>query len=36
LRAVFSTHKIVRPANADKITKLAQHPKSLGTVAVDC
>jgi len=32
----FSTHKIVRSANADKITKLAQHPKSLGTTAVDC
>jgi len=29
----FSIHKVVWPADADKITNLAQHPKSLGTAA---
>ena len=28
---VFSIHKIVRPADTDKTTNSAQHPKSLGT-----
>jgi len=28
--------KIVRPANADKISNLAQHPKSLGTTGLVC
>jgi len=28
---VFSIRKIARPVNADKITNLAQQPKSLGT-----
>jgi len=31
---VFSIHKIVRPANPDKIANLAQHPKSLGTAVL--
>jgi len=31
---LFSIHKIVRPADADKIANLAQHPKSLGTAAL--
>jgi len=28
---LFSIHKIVQSANADKIANLAQHPKCLGT-----
>ena len=31
---LFSIHKIVRPADADKIANLAQHPKSLGTAGI--
>jgi len=31
---LFSIHEIVRPADADKITNLAQYPKSLGTAAL--
>jgi len=37
MRVVFfllSIHKIVWPADADKIANLAQHPKSLGTATV--
>jgi len=31
---VFDTQK-VRPADADKIANLAQHPKSLGTAGLE-
>jgi len=30
----FSIHKVVRPADSDKIANLARHPKSLGTAAL--
>jgi len=32
---LFSIHKIVWPAEADKIANLAQHPKSLGTAGLN-
>jgi len=32
---LLSIHKVVRPADADKITNLAQHPKSLGTAGLE-
>jgi len=30
----FFQHKRVRPADANKITNSAQHPKSVGTAAI--
>jgi len=35
LLLIFSIYEVVRPADANKIANLAQHPKRLGTAGIE-